>query len=327
MSKYRVPEIPSQATIVLSERDGREAWLSARTMGIGGSDIAALIGASEYATPFDVFAAKRGAAKDISDKPEIEWGHRLEDAVAQKTADELGLVARTGGGLWQHPEYEFALVTPDRIATRKRSWKAQGVIECKTAGDDAIWANGDAPVGYKAQVQWQLGILGLDVGWIGCLVLNPQRDFYVVEVRFDPEWFAEMLNVAETFWVKHVLADEPPMHDLDHPRTTDLLKELYPSVVQPSVELPSEAAEWVAEYHEAKAASDAAERRLEAAKNYFRVQLADAGAGYIGDRKVVSFPEVTRRSIDADKLREFYPEAAAECEKTSTHRRLTVKKI
>lgn len=328
----RLPSIPAKAELLMPETAGRQAWLQARSLGIGGSDIGALIGVSEYATPFDVFRAKTAVAGeviDISDRPEIEWGHRLEEAVARKTADELGLVARTGGGLWRHADHEVVVVTPDRIATKRRSWTGVGVIEAKTvgAGDDDAWHDGGAPLSYQAQVQWQLGILGFDVGWLGCLVLGRARDFHVVEVRFDRDWFDEMVREAERFWTEHVLTGEPPMHDLDHPHTAELLKELHPRVVQPAMELPEDAPEWIENYRRAKAEAERAEAELERAKNWFRMTLEDAGAGYIGDQKVVSFPEVHVTRIDTKKLRESHPAVADECSVTSTHRRLTVRAV
>ena len=51
----------------------------------------------------------------MGDGAPIEWGHRLEDVVAQKTAEEIGLVSRFGGGLWAMNGKEHIRVTPDRF--------------------------------------------------------------------------------------------------------------------------------------------------------------------------------------------------------------------
>ena len=326
-SRYRVPTIPGNARLYLSERASHAEWLKARQAGVGASEIGALLGVSEYMTPFSVWQAKVGESKDLSGLAPIEWGHRLEDAVAQKAADELGLVARTGGGIWQHPDHEFALCTPDRIATKRRSWVGQGLIECKTAGSDEDWAEGHAPLSYLAQVQWQLGITGFDVGWLACLVLGSSRDFYIVEVKFDKDWFGEMIEVARSFWYQNVVAWEPPMLDLAHPISDELLKELYPKVIRPSTDLDEDAIEWVREYHQAKVEADSANRRLEQIKNYFRMQLQDAQRGYVGEDMVVSYPEVSPKRVDVKLLQEKYPEIAEEVTTRSTHRRLTIAKV
>ncbi|MGH3500726.1 MAG: YqaJ viral recombinase family protein [Nocardioidaceae bacterium] len=349
----RVPQMPGNCRLLLPEITGHDWWLQVRGVGIGGSEVAALLGISPYATAFDVFQNKvdeHGRPRHqvdgvetellddlmprtrvvrpelLTDNPIFEWGHRLEQTVATKAADELGLVARTGGGLWQRVDHPVAIVTPDRIATRPRSWRPVGPIECKTAAGDEGWADGSAPLHYQVQLQWQLGILGLDRGWLACLELSASRNFYLVELKFDAEWFDEMVRTAEIFWSQHVLTGEPPMHDLLHPHTEQLLREIHPAVVTPSIELPDEAAEWVEAYHAAKADTDAAKKRLDEAKNGILLHLGDAGAGYIGDTKAVSYPEVRSSRIDVAKLRESYPEVAEQVTVTSTHRRLTVRK-
>ena len=333
--------MPGRCRRVLPDTATVDEWLHGRTTGIGGSEVAALLGASPYATAFDVFKAKVGTdgaphhlgaapitgprvrAELLTDNPILEWGHRLEQAVAVKTADELGLVARSGGGLYQHLDHPVAIVTPDRVATKARSWTPQALIECKTAGDP--WEDDIAPIQYQIQAQWQMGITGVEPCWLGCLVLNHERDYHLVRVDFDAAWFFEMVEVAERFWRDHVLTGEPPMHDLAHPRTTDLLKELHPSVVYPSVVLPEDAREWLDAYTKAKHASLFAERNLEEIKNWLRVQLGDAGAGYIGDEKVVSYPEIHTTRMISKLVRDRYPEVAEACSETTTYRRMTVR--
>lgn len=334
---HRFPTLPDpdKARVILPACAGPAAWLAARQGGIGGSEIGALMGLSEYETPFSVWNAKINGGKDLSDVPAVEWGHRLEEVVASKTADEVGLVPRFGGGLWAARDRDILRVTPDRLATRPRSWKAVGVIECKTAGDDEGWRSGSitrggqgdgaAPMSYQAQVQWQLGILGLERGWLGCLVLGQARDFFVVEIEFDPVWFNEMANEAERFWRVNVLGEEPPMHDLRHPRTEELLKRLHPKAVKPSVELPDDAADWLEDYVKVKAEVEEATKRLNEIRNYFRMHVGDAAAGYLGGQKVVSYPDVTVSRIDVEALERDFPEVAAKVRVQSTHRRLTIR--
>lgn len=334
---HRIARVPDNcpSRLILPECAGQEAWLKARQGGIGGSEVAALVGASEYDTPFSVYRNKKTGGRDLSDVPAVEWGHRLEEVVAAKTADMVGLSSRFAGGLWADREKEFLRVTPDRFACKPRAWRAIGVIECKTAGDDEYWISGDirpggsgsgsAPLSYQAQIQWQMGILGLPIGWLGCLVMGRERQFFVVEVHFDKDWFAEMTHAAEEFWTRCILGDELPTHDLAHPKTEALLKELHPSVTLPSVQLPEEAEEWLDSYREAKDTAEKATRRLNSIKNAFRMWTGDAGAGYLGDRKVVSYPEVLTSAVNVALLRERYPEVAEAVTVSNRHRRMTIR--
>jgi putative phage-type endonuclease len=325
----------SPARLILPECAGQEAWLAARRDGIGGSEVGALVGISDYDTSFSVWNTKKHGGKDLSGMTAIEWGHRLEDVVAQKTAENVGMVSRFAGGLWADREKPFLRVTPDRFACKARQWRAKALIECKTAGDDEHWADGtihpaghgtgSAPLSYQAQAQWQMGIIGLPVCYLGCLVLGRERQFFTVEVHFDKAWFAELAAEAERFWFENVLADEPPMHNLRHPKTEELLKTLSPSVVVPAVQLPEDAEEWLADYRAAVAAEKVAQARLDEIKNYFRMHTRDAGAAYLGDRKVVSYPEVRSSGIDVALLREKFPEVAEKVTRISHYRRMTIR--
>ena len=334
---HRFATVPnSPAEIILPECAGRPAWLAARLGGIGGSEVGALIGVNEHETSWSIWKKKTSDVPDeeLTGAP-IEWGHRLEAVVAQKTAEEIGLVSRFAGGLWADRERPFIRVTPDRLATKPRAWKALGVIECKTAGDDEHWESGTirpnghgmgrAPLSYQAQLQWQLGILGLPIGWLGCYVSNQARDFFTVEVHFDKEWFREMTDAAERFWVECVLGDKIPEHNLKHPITEGLLKDQHPDVIRPSVQLGEDAEEWLKMYEEAKAEADRANAELDSVKNWFRLMTADAGAAYLGTEKVVGYPVVNTTRLDVEALRQEMPEVAERFTVKSTHRRLSIK--
>lgn len=337
---HRFAQVPgSPARVILPECAGRERWLEARRDGIGGSEVGALIGVSEYETAFSVYNTKINGGKDLSHLSAVEWGHRLENVVAEKTAEEIGLTSRFGGGLWARTDNPILRVTPDRFATKKRAWKAVGVIECKTSGDDDEWQSGSitaggqgdgrAPLSYQAQLQWQLGILGLKKGWLGCYVSNRERSFFTVEVDFNFGWFDEMVNAAVTFWQGNVLKEEPPMHDLRHPKTEELLKQINPVVVHPSIDLPDDADVWLKDLHQKKLAAEKAEADLNEAKNFFRMWTGDAGAGYWKDddgkeHKVVSYPTVNGHRVDVEMLKEKYPDVAKAVTVESSYRRLTI---
>lgn len=338
---HRFAQVPnSPARIILPECAGRERWLAARQEGIGGSEVGALVGISEYETPWSVYNTKKRGGKDLSDVAAVEWGHRLENVVAEKVAEEIGMVSRFGGGLWASVEKPFLRVTPDRFATKPRAWRAQALIECKTAGDDEHWESGtihpkgygtgSAPLSYQAQCQWQMGILGLPVAYLGCLVLGRERQFFTVEIHFDKDWFGELAAEAERFWFENVLKDEPPMHDLRHPKTEELLKFLQPKVVKPSVDLPADTEEWLADYLEAKAELEKAQANMDQVKNYFRMMTGEAGAGYLpwpGKKdglKITSYPEVSSTRVNIEKLKTEFPEVAEACTERSSYRRLTI---
>lgn len=322
--------------LILPECAGRGPWLAARREGLGGSEVGALIGVNEHETAMSLWQKKNRTEPDVElTGAPIEWGHRLEDVVAQKTAEEIGMVSRFGGGLWAMRDKPHIRVTPDRFACKPRSWKAEAVIECKTAGDDEHWESGtirpggrgtgSAPLSYQAQIQWQMGILGLPVGYLGCFHIDRSRQFFTVEIHFDEAWFAEMVAAADRFWTENILAGEIPLHDYRHPITEDLIKELHPKVVQPSTDLPDLAEEWLKDYQRAKVRAEEADREFTAIKNTFRDWTGDAGAAYLDDEKIVGYPEVKSSRIDVEALKRDYPEVAEAVTVRSSYRRMTIR--
>ena len=73
----------------------REDWLDYRRLGIGGSDAAAIMGVSPFATIRDLYFDKIGVTPVIEEEEENwvakEVGHRLEDLVAMIFAKKTGL--------------------------------------------------------------------------------------------------------------------------------------------------------------------------------------------------------------------------------------------
>src|SRR5690606_2802895 len=105
----RVPEVPGNARIILTEDEAKKdksKWLKMREVGISATAISAILGINPYQTSFDVFRSKAAGWKenwvepDLSDNPAVQAGVWLEEPVAQKAAEMLGLAVRTGGGLW-----------------------------------------------------------------------------------------------------------------------------------------------------------------------------------------------------------------------------------
>lgn len=81
--------------VVDISRLSREEWLDYRKKGIGGSDVAAIMGVSPFATKRDLFYDKTGIRPAFQEN-EDNWvakevGHRLEDLVAEIFTKKTGL--------------------------------------------------------------------------------------------------------------------------------------------------------------------------------------------------------------------------------------------
>lgn len=111
----------------------REDWLDYRRLGIGGSDAAAIMGLSPFATIRDLYFDKIGVTPVIEEEEENwvakEVGHRLEDLVAMIFAKKTGLEVFPVRKMFRHPAI-FRLCSGCWI-TYPFSDGSIGILECK----------------------------------------------------------------------------------------------------------------------------------------------------------------------------------------------------
>lgn len=102
------------------------AWLEARRAGIGGSDAAAILGASPWATPLSVWADKQGLTAEKPDTIAMRFGRDAEEIVARWFAEDTGKTVARCNAILQHPEHPFMLANIDRQIRGERAG-----LECK----------------------------------------------------------------------------------------------------------------------------------------------------------------------------------------------------
>ncbi len=184
-----------------------EAQKALRRAGIGSSDIAAIIDQDPHRAPIDVWLDKLGL---VEDRPTVaqKCGDKLEEAVAQMYAEEVGVELLHLKETRAHREHSWALATPDRFIVRGSA----DILEVKNVGGHYAhaWKDG-LPIDKMLQVQWQAEVL--DVRRIDLAALIGGTDFRIFHVERDPEIGIGLLELGWDFWEHHVLARVPPAHD------------------------------------------------------------------------------------------------------------------
>lgn len=140
-----------------------EAQLEQRKTGVGGSDVAVILGLSPWKTPLRLWSEKCGFIEPDPPNEYMEWGHRLEVPVAGKFMHEhpdwkVNLANTT------HRVDEILLATPDAYIIDDDNQK--GVLEIKTASG-AEWD--EVPEHYRLQLQHYLYALDLSYGYFAVL--------------------------------------------------------------------------------------------------------------------------------------------------------------
>jgi putative phage-type endonuclease len=200
----------------------RAAWLASRKQGIGGSDVAAILGLSPWKSAVDVFLDKTGQTPDSEENEAMYWGIVLEDVVAKEYARCNGAKVQRINQMLCHPEHPWMLANLDRVVVAPGSiarWKdgkllgADGLLECKTASaykaDEWKAEDADAvPTCYAAQCFWYLAVT--DAQWIDVACLVGGQRYVQKRIERDEAVIAHLIERCKAFWFDHVLTGLPP---------------------------------------------------------------------------------------------------------------------
>lgn len=197
-------------------------WLQARRSGIGGSDIAAIVGASPYATAYDIYKSKVEEPED-EETEFAYWGHMLEDTVAKEFSKRMDLKVQNVNFIMRHPDHTWAIANIDRaivnpaiagnVRFKNGELTTDMILECKTAseyvGND--WGSeetDEVPDQYQCQGQWYMGVTGALVLYMAVLIGG--NKFRIYRIERNQELIDYLFSEAESFWINHVLAGVAP---------------------------------------------------------------------------------------------------------------------
>ena len=147
----------------------REEWLEHRKEGLGGSDIAAVIGANPWMTNTELWEYKTGRQQqaDISEKPFVQYGHDAEEHIRGLFAlDHPELVIHYHDwNSWTNDRFPWAVASLDGWTTDAEN-RRTGVLEIKTteilrSGDWEKW-EGVIPQQYFCQVLYYMAVIEAD---------------------------------------------------------------------------------------------------------------------------------------------------------------------
>lgn len=292
MSNQEVASTPSRVKPpdtstyrVLCDSDDRENWLKCRDIGIGASESAVLMGLSPYESVYTMFMRRTGEIPPIEDNNFMEWGRRLEDAVAQKYSDDTGRPVRRNGWMLQSLAYPWLTATPDYdVLSRLREVVGApndplGLLECKTANHYSIeyWQDG-APAHYRCQVQHQMIVTGRNYGSLAVLIGGNQ--FRWMEEYENKRFQSALVKKTETF-MKMVRGELPPPLPDAHPSTSETLQRMLAD--GRAIELPDAIVAFHEGYQQALRDEKDAKDRKDQYANALKAAIGTAEYGILPD--------------------------------------------
>jgi len=179
-------------------------WLEERRKGIGGSDIAAIMGLSPFKTAYQVYREKRKEVEDWQGNELTDWGKRMEPAIRQWYSDKTGRDVRLPDKIMYHPQHPFMLASLDGFTDDGR------VVEIKTARSGKNWGEPETnqiPDYYAVQVHHYMTITGFQVADIPVSIAGSSPSLYIVEA--DKEISEMIIEACAKFW-ERVQSGNPP---------------------------------------------------------------------------------------------------------------------
>lgn len=210
-----------------------------RPVGIGGTDIGAILGLSPYKTPLELWSELvSGDSPAHRDLLHLRYGQHTESFVAREyervsqmftVKHEPTLFHKTHGYMFGHID-RFVLDTPDTPAVVDGVITAQSLLECKTSSafsknDWGEPGTDQVPPLYLVQCAWYLAITECERADLAVLIGNSDLRVYTI-VR-DLELEGLIISHAQNFWDEHVIGKMPPK-----PINTQDAAILFPKEVQ-----------------------------------------------------------------------------------------------
>ena len=282
----------------------RDAWLEVRRHGIGGSDVAAMMGLSPYRTPYETWAEKSGLIEspDISDKPSVMWGNILEPVIGEhykslhpdRTVKRLNAVCRSKERPWAQASLDYEVKDPDL------GW---GILEIKTAGARSAdqWDEG-VPLYYLTQVTHYMSVTGRPFADVAVLIGG--NDYREYRVMRDEDDIRAVDEAVDAFWKRVENGDAP---DVGGSATESQALFRQFGTGTDHIEDYGADPDELTLYLIAKQQRDAAEELLKLRSNKLK-QLIGEEKGFECDSGRVTWSRGVRTSFDSKRLKEELPD-------------------
>lgn len=258
---------------------GTDEWRRHRADKIGGSDVAAIVGLSNWQSAYALWHERRGQIEPGPDKPQMEWGTRLEPVIVQAFEERHPefMVDYQPGQVWAHPDRPWQVASPDALLGSNPFTVPPTIIaglEAKTSRYDDGWGpdgSADIPPYYSTQVQWCMDVFEVDTWHLAVLFSGSDYREYVIPAQPNLQ---TLLREAASDFLDSLTEDRVPPID-GHDTTYQAIRELHPDIDDVEIEVGDLGREWIeAVRAEAEAARAAKEKKALLADHMGRARRA-----------------------------------------------------
>lgn len=278
MASREVERMGAAYEVLCSGRD-RGEWLRLRREGIGGSDAAAVLGVSPWASAMSIYTDKIGLAEldpDEEVSEQARWGKILEPHLVDEFARRTGRRVRPDGRLIRSRARPWQITTLD-ARQRDRDHEGPGLVEAKTTRFE--WER--IPDEHWAQMQHEFAVTGFR--WGSFVVLDlMRREVHWIDVEPDRDYVDELIEREREFW-RNLLDGVPPPPDQGGD-FAEALQRLYPVPVEGKVvELPADLLDLSEELQDLRDHLGADRKRRTELEDEIKAAIGEAEAGTFAD--------------------------------------------
>ncbi|EGO8425904.1 YqaJ viral recombinase family protein [Enterococcus faecalis] len=302
-----------------------DEWLLDRLKGIGGSDVATILGLNQYKSAYQLWLEKTGQIElTETDSEPAYWGTILEEVVAKEFQERTGKKVRRRNQVFEHSLHPFLRANIDREVVRENA-----ILECKTANQFLAkeWAGDEVPLSYLCQVQHYMNVLNKDYCYIAVLIGG--QKFIWKRVERDQELIDVLTEQLVDFWENNVIKGVEPIID-GSKATADFLKDKYSDIEETQTTLPASFDELIDQKNEMKKTKKELDVAIRKIENEIKSELGKRNASIAITKKyIVEWKEIPTKRLNSKKIAEKYPQIAEDEEiyMVTKPRRLIEKEI
>lgn len=221
----------------------RQEFLAERRAGLGASDVAAILGYSQYRTPVQVWMEKTGQSSDDSDSMRLRFGQHNEEFVAREYSAVTGLRVQRYNPMLQHPDYPCVIGHVDRlvippgakVAAHRGEIRTDRGLEAKTvdgyvyrySGEWGEPGTDECPTVYLIQCAIYMALTQCPRWDLAALIGSGSAPLAIYPLSRDRDLEDELLRRSAEWWQRHVVGNVAP-----DPVNEDDVALLHPQVVK-----------------------------------------------------------------------------------------------
>ena len=280
-------------------KNNYEQFLLDRKKGIGGSDIAAIMGFSFFRTALEVFLEKTAIGDDegnYNDSQPMQRGRRLEKYILEEYAERNEEELEINVPVIRSKEYPFLIGHIDAKVKDKNI-----IVEAKSvAGFPSIW-NDEIPIGYRTQVAHYASIM--DADRVDVAVLFDRWNFACYTYWRNKGLEAKIKKAAIDFWNNHIIPNIPPPIE-----TVEDAQKMFSKVSNLEKEIDKETELSVKELQKLAEEKKEIKEKEEAIKLDVMKYMQDKQYLVKDNRKIISWKTQNRDAFNITKFKTEHPE-------------------